>query len=122
MKLLVHPTIVLFCEIENLSNYLYYLDNLSKDNFVVLNSTITSKNGKVFISSDASPWGPYNTFVLSIKIRRKTNDISAEYFPANKMGNNWTNNNYEFTIDETEFSLTDLVSVEILCMRKQWVS
>ena len=38
------------------------------------------------------------------------------------MGNNWTNNNYEFTIDETEFSLTDLVSVEILCMRKQWVS
>lgn len=96
--------------------FFIFIDNLvNKNIFYILDTNISLKNGKTFITSHQSPWQPWNSLIIGIKVKRIQQVISADYFPENKHGNNWNTRYYEFEIPE--FNIDDIEYVKIVIMR-----
>ena len=97
-------------------NYLLSkLDNLyDKSNLVKLKGDISIKENMPFVVAGPSPWNPYNSLVVGIKIKRYTSSISTDYTVNTKMGNNWTYNYFQFIIDDIPYE--DIESVIVYCI------
>lgn len=91
------------------------LDNLyDKSNLVKLKGDISIKENMPFVVAGPSPWDPYNSLVVGIKIKRYTSNISTDYTVNTRIGNNWTYNYFQFIIDDIPYK--DIESVIVYCI------
>ena len=91
------------------------LDNLyDKSNLVKLKGDISIKENMPFVVAGPSPWDPYNSLVVGIKIKRYTSNISTDYTVNTRIGNNWTYNYFQFIIEDIPYK--DIESVIVYCI------